>query len=287
MTTRVMSAPVAGMLVAALFWPQLFAKGPKIDFFVPKGVQVSTFLPLGGVKAASPSAATAFDIDPDGLPAIAAGAAIKLYGAPRDLVKLSVPSVDDFAWMRDGRLLLVTQGHIAALSPKGPILGPALPIPGMHVRPAGDDTAYVFGGSKEPQNHDVYLLRQDGMVAKLVSLPTAVTAVAGNETTTFVATDRMILRLDANEPARIALQTGDAVTSLELAERERLFYSTKSAVGYVDRDGGAVEFIRGDGGLLRARGSRLFVLLSSGNLLRIDPTDGFGDATKVDNPARP
>lgn len=282
MTERALSqrwrAHVTGLLLAALISPQVFAAGPTVDFAVPKGVQVSTFLPLGNVKPANLSAATAFDIDPDGLPVFASGAALKLFGSSRDLLTLGVLAIDDFAWMRDGRLLFVTQGHLAALSPKGVALGPALPSPRMHIRPAGDDTAYVFGGSNESQNHDIYLFKRDRTVAKLASLPVAVTTVAGNETTTFVAAGKMVLRIAMNEPARSVLQTQDAVISLETTPQGGLFYSTISAVGYVDRDGSATEFIRGDGGLLRVRGSRLFVLLSSGDLLRIGPTDGFGAA---------
>jgi hypothetical protein len=249
-----------------------------LDFAVPKGVQVGNYVPLGNGKPASLSGTIAFDIDPDGLPAIADGTAVKLFGSSRELVKLGGLAIDDFAWMRDGRLLFVTQGHLAALSPKSVILGPELPDRFMHVRPAGAETAYIFGGASEPQNHDVYLFKRDRTVAKLVRLPVAVTAVAGNESTTFVASGRTVLRITLSEPARMVLQTQDAITSLEMAPHDGLFYATKSAVGYVDNNGEASEFIRGDGGILRARGSMLFVLLSSGNLLRIGPVERFGAA---------
>jgi hypothetical protein len=255
---------------------QAISAGSTMDLAIPKGVQVNTFLQLGDVKPGNLSPSTPFDIDPDGLPVLADGAALKLFGSSRALLTLGASTIEDFAWMRDGRLLFVTQGHLAALSPKGVVLGTALPNPGMRIRPAGDDTAYVFGGASEPQNHDVYLFKRDRTVAKLASLPVAVTAVAGNETTTYVAADNMILKITLNQPASLVLQAHDPVVSIEMAPHDGLFYSTKAAVGYIDRDGGATEFIRGDGGILRARGSKLFVLLLSGTLLRVGPTEGFG-----------
>ncbi len=269
---------VVGALVALLIPVQAIDAAPTLDLAVPKGVQVNSFLQLGDVKLTRVSPATAFDVDPDGLPVVADGSSLKLLGSSRNLLALGSFNVDDFAWMRDGRLLLVTQDHLAALSPKGVVLGTVLPNAGMRIRPAGDDTAYVFGGPSQPQNHDVYLFKRDRTVAKLASLPVAVTAVAGNESTTYVAADKMILRITLNQPAVVVLQAQDPVISLETTAQDGVFYSTQSAVGYIDRDGRATEFLKGDGGLLRVRGSQLFVLLLSGNLLRIGPTDGFGAA---------
>jgi hypothetical protein len=269
---------IAGTLVAALIPVQAISAEPTLDLAIPKGVQVNSFLQLGDVKPTQVSPRTAFDVDPDGLPVVAEGSSLELLGSSRNLVALGNFNIDDFAWMRDGRLLLVTQGHLAALSPKGVVLGTALPSAGMRIRPAGEDTAYVFGGPSEPQNHDVYLFKRDRTVAKLANLPVAVTAVAGNESTTYVAADKMILRITLNQPAVVVLQAQDPVISLETTPQDGLFYSTQSTVGYIDRDGGATEFLKGDGGLLRVRESQLFVLLLSGNLLRISPTDGFGAA---------
>jgi hypothetical protein len=84
-----------------------------------------------------------------------------------------------------------------------------------------------------------------------------------------------VLRIALNKPVRAVLETQDPVMSLEIAPNDGLFYSTKSGIGFLDRNGEAVEFIRGDGGVLRVRGSMLFVLLSSGNVLRLGPVEKF------------
>ncbi len=254
-----------------------FAAEPSISFAVPDGVKVGMMVEPDEAKPGPDPAATALDIDPDGLPAIADGAALRLFGSAQELLKLD-DRIDDFAWMRDGKLLLVTRGRLAALSPTGIVPSLELPVPGMRVRPAGANTAYVFGGATQPANHNLYLFGRDGKVAKLASLPAPVAAVAGDGSTSYVAIERTILRVALDQAPRVVLQTRDAIVSLETGPNDALFYSTRSGVGYVDRFGRAAEFIRGDGGLLRARGSMLFVLLSDGSLLRLGPIEKFDAA---------
>jgi hypothetical protein len=170
----------------------------------------------------------------------------------------------------------VTQNHLAGLGPQGVELSIALPSPGMRIRPAGDDTAYVFGGPTAPANQDVYLFSRDGSVVKLATLPGPVRAVAGDGTTTYVAMDRTIIRIALNQPTRVLLQSRDPFVSLEIGLQAGLFYATTSAVGYVAKDGTASEFIRGQGGLLRLRGSSLFLLFSNGpRLVRLSPVEAL------------
>jgi hypothetical protein len=191
------------------------------------------------------------------------------------LLSLGVLAIDDFAFMRDDRLLLVTQGHLASLSPKGLILSTALPTPAMRIRPAGKDTAYVYGGSSEPQNRDVFLFSRDATATKLATLPSTVTAVTGDGITSYIATEKTILRIALQQPARALLRTRDPIVSLELAPGEGLFYSTTSGVGYIKGDGTAYEFIRGSGGILRIRNGSLYVLVPEGHLLRLGPVSAF------------
>jgi hypothetical protein len=275
---------LVSLLVATLVPLCIAAAEPAVDFAIPSGVKAAIVVDSGGTTPKTVSTSTAFDVDPDGLPAIIDGPALKLFGSSQELLALDTNRIDDFAWMRDGKLLLVTQGHLATISPKGVVPDMALPAPGMRVRPAGANTAYVFGGADPAINRDVYLFARNGKMTKLLSLPMPVSAVAGNGTTTYVATERTILRIAFNEPVRVIVETRDPVTSLVTGPNHAFFYATKSAVGYVDRDGRAVEFIRGNGGLLRRRGSMLFVLLTDGTLLRLGPIDQFDAALEpVDN----
>ena len=265
------------VLLSASFLFDRAAADALLDFAVPSGVKAGVMV-SEDVAAGSISANTAFDVDPDGLPAVAEGARLKLFGSAQELLTLNTPKIDDFAWMRDGKLLLVTQGRIAAVSPEGIILSLALPFAKMRIRPAGADTAYVFGGPEEPANHDVYLFSREGKIAKLVNLPDPITAVAGDGNKTYVAAGNVILRIAMNEPIRAMLKAKEPIISIESAPNDALFYSTKSSVGYVDHLSRAFDFIRGEGGLLRTRGSMLYVLLSNGALLRLGPTEKFAGA---------
>ena len=266
---------IIGLVSAILLSPRAALAETPLDISTPKNVKVSALLQPDGAKPSAASIAAAFDIDPDGLPAIADGTALKLIGTSQEMLSLGVLPIDDFAWMRDGKLLLITQSHLASLSPKGVVLSLELPTAGMRLRPAGNNTAYIFGGTSEPTNHTVYLFARDQTVTKLASLPSPVTAVAGDGTTTYIASDKTILRTAWNQPPRLLLETRDPLISLEVAPHEGLFYATKSSVGYIDRNGDASEFLRGEGGSLRLRGSTLFVLLPSGNLLRFGPVEAF------------
>lgn len=250
---------------------------PLLDFAVPAGVKADMMV-SENAAAGGTTLDSAFDIDPDGLPAIANGSRLYIFGSAQELLTLDTPKIDDFAWMRDGKLLLVTQGRLAAVSPEGVVLSLALPAAKMRIRPAGADTAYVFGGPEEPANHDVYLFSREGKIAKLVNLPAPVTAVGGDGKKTYVAAGNVILRIAVNEPIRAVLKTKDPIISIESAPDDALFYSTKSSIGYVDRLSRAFDFIRGEGGLLRARGLKLYALLSNGALLRVSPTDKFSGA---------
>lgn len=264
------------LAVSLLSIAAVAAEAP-IGFAIPAGVKSVMMIDADPAQPDT-TAATLFDVDPDGLPAIADGTALRLFGSSRQLIDLGGPRIEDFAWMRDGALLLVTGGRLAALSPSGIVQSLALPVAGMRIRPAGPDTAYVFGGAAAPVNRDVYLFARTGRIAKLATLPAPVTAVAGDGRTTYVAVERTILRIALDQPPRALVETRDPVVSLEAAADDALFYATRSSVGYLDRAGRATEFIRGDGGPLRTRGSTLFVLLSGGNLLRLGPIDRFATA---------
>ncbi len=266
-------ATLLAALWAIVALPSIAATEPLLDFAIPSGVNAA--IVVGSDKTPPPSAAAAFDIDPDGLPTVIDGATLKLFSSGQQLLALETPRIDDFAWMRDGRLMLVTETRLASVSGNAVVLSLDLPTRGMRVRPAGDNTAYIFGGTDPAISRDVYLFARDRTITKLISLPVPVAAVAGNGRTTYIAAEKTILRVAFNEPVRAVLQTQDPVIALETGPNDSLFYATRSGIGYLDAAGRAAEFIRGDGGILRARGSLLFVLLSSGTVLRLGPMEKF------------
>ncbi len=260
----------------ALSLPQAQGTSSALQLAVPKTVHVDLLLAPPGATANSVAPTHGFDIDPDGLPVVARGATLLLMGAARPLVTVGTQPIGDFAWMHDGSLLLIIQGHLAGIGPHGLTLGPQTPVPGMEVRPAGKDDAYVFGGTSQKSRHDIFLFGRDGRIAKLLSAPAPVTAVAGDGTSTYVALGRSLLHLDAGHPIKPVMHTHSAVISLAMTSSGRLFYATKASVGYLTADGVAHDFLRGQGGLLRVHGDALFLLLrSQGRIIRFSPLEAF------------
>lgn len=276
-----MSLRIAAVLLLAIFAapgtiPRLAHAGAvNFKLVVPRNVEVSTLLIPPGSTPAAPGSNLAFDIDPDGLPVFADGPNLKVFGSPRPLATAGSKPIEDFAWMSDGALVLLTQGRLAGLGPKGVELGPATPAPDMRVRPAGKNAAYIFGGAHEPANHDVYLFERTGRIAKLFAAPGPVTAVAGDGKTSYVATERTLIRLAEGKPAKVVLKTADPIISVDVAP-QGLFYATASSVGYLSRAGVAYDFLRGAGGAVRVRGSALFLLLrDDGKVIRFKPIEAF------------
>jgi hypothetical protein len=259
--------------------PRANSANPDFDVAVPKDVQVSTLLPFPDAAAGILAPDTGFDIDPDGLPVVADGTSLKVMGAKAPLMSLG-KRIDDFAWMRDGALLLVSENHLAGLGSGGLVIGLELPNPGMRIRPAGLDTAYVAGGASEPANHDVNLFARDKRIAKLATVPAPVSAIAGDGATTYVAIGAAVLRFSGTEPVRLLLQAPEPIVSLDKGPNG-LFYATAARVGYVTDDGNAYDFIVGQGGLLRVRGSSLYLLVHDGaRLIRFNPVDAFDSFSK-------
>ena len=243
---------------------------------VPQAVHVDLLLAPPGGTAAPVAATHGFDIDPDGLPVVAQGATLLIVGGTKPLVTVGQQKIGDFAWMGDGSLLLTTQGHLAGIGPHGLVLGPKTPVPDMEIRPAGKDEAYVFGGASQTSPNDIYLFGHDGRIAKLLSVPAPVTAIAGNGASTYVALGRSLIHLDAGQPIKSVMSTHSALISLAMTPSGRLFYATKASVGYVTADGAAHDFLRGQGGLLRIHGDALFLLLRhQGRIIRFSPLQAF------------
>jgi len=94
---------IIGLVSAILLSPRAALAETPLDISTPKNVKVSALLQPDGAKPSTASIAAAFDIDPDGLPAIADGTALKLIGTSQEMLSLGVLPIDDFAWMRDGK----------------------------------------------------------------------------------------------------------------------------------------------------------------------------------------
>ncbi len=249
-----------------------------LQLAVPKDVHVSILLAPPGTGPNLALTTRAFDIDPDGLPVMAAGASLKVFGSSKPLATTGSQAISDFAWMRDGSLLLVTHDHLAGLGPHGLLLGPNTPEPDMEVRPAGKDDAYIFGGVRQPANQNIYLFGRDGRIAKFLFAPAPVTAVAGDGATTYVGVGRTLIRLRDGHPIKVLMHMHSSLISLDMPSFGGLFYATKASVGYLSKSGKAYDFLRGQGGLVRVHGGALYLLLQgSGRIIRFSPVRAFAD----------
>lgn len=234
--------------------------GPQLELLVPKGIQTTVYLNKDqSVKPAT----KAFDISPEGLPFEADGQLLRPLMASGQKQRFEVSSIDDFSWMGDGTLLIISKNSLLQGEAESLSVGPSLPEQGMHIRPAGEAAAYIFDGNATATNHTLYLLRREAGFTKLVTLPYPITAVAGDGDTTYVATGKTVVRLQWDQSTEVVYVSNFPIVSLELAPEEGLFFSTQSAVWFLSKEGRALEFVRGFGGQLRLRNEALFLFSSS------------------------
>lgn len=245
------------------------------EFATPKDVTVDILVSLPRDMTKSRDLNN-FDLGPDGVPIVLDGPDLLVLGANKKFHTFSDLSVSNFAWMRNGSLLVVSQDQLADLGPGGLTLGPTLPSTQMRIRAAGANTAYVFGGANEPGNHNVYVLARDKTFLKLITLPTPVVDVTGDGATHYIATSRSLLRIGVPDGIAILLQTSDDIISIASSSQGGVFYATRTGVGYVEKSGAPFEFIRGQSGVLRVQGSSLYFLATPGpQLFRIGPIERF------------
>ncbi|MBI4351182.1 MAG: hypothetical protein HY550_07065 [Elusimicrobia bacterium] len=207
---------------------------------------------------------------------------------------------DDFAWLGNGELVLCARDSLgylerseesAAVERKRSRLAPALrfvpavklPYKGMRLFAGKNATLYLVGHNARTGNDEVYLyeVRRGGegaeaRVGKLLAAPRRVSAVAGDAETTFIAMDRLIVKLTKgkSEAERVFLHPGEPVKSLAYAENAGLFYATASAVGFLGRK--PFEFLTAKKAQLSLRGGTLYIFLQeTQEVLKIEGLQGF------------
>jgi hypothetical protein len=235
------------------------------DAALPRSAHMESLLIPDGETG---SANSDLDVTAAGLPVVADGARLFALGSGKSVVDIAPFRIDDFAFMRgDGRLLLISGDRLISPGPDGPVQGPILPSSGMKVRPAGETTAFLFGGIVEPASHDLYMVRSDGMLAKLATMPSPIVDVSGfagdddgaASIDVFIATGRNVFRIVGRRPVKKVFEADADIFSIAATPNGAVFYATRNGVGYVDDDGPAVEFMRGHTGVVRTGGKSLYV----------------------------
>jgi hypothetical protein len=217
-----------------------------------------------------------FDVDADGRPSVLLRHTLIAPqitdDKPPDKLRIAgVETIGDFAWMADGRLLLVAGKSLGELTEDGfdPIL--TLPDEHMKVGPASDNECYLYGGRNAKTRRNLYLYRKDGTLLHLLAAPEPITAVAGNREFTFLAIGTRIYLFSEGRPLLAAYSTTGSITSLAMSEPAGVFFSTTDSVGYVSEPGRGFSFIQGKGAPVQVRDDSLFLFFPDAGVMRCWP----------------
>ena len=221
-----------------------------------------------------------FDVDGDGRPfVLLRHTLIALQvtdDVPPEALRIGgVEAIDDFAWMAEGRMLLIAGKSLGELTEDGfdPIL--TLPDEHMKVAPASDNECYLYGGSSAKTQCNLYLYRKDGTLLHLLVAPAPITAVAGTREFTFLAIGAKIYLLSEDKPLLAAYSADSNITSLAMSPPAGIFFSTDDSVGYVSEPGRGFSFIQGKGAQVRVRGDSLFLFFQDAGVMRCSPISRF------------
>lgn len=273
-------APIkVGSLICALLMASLGVAHAdrESDLIVPKGVNVSALL-IARDGSSGGHMIELLDVDVEGRPVFVDGALLRVLGSTDIMAFLDVPKVDAFSWMRNGSSLFIVGARLASFDGRRMTSSIGLPHMGMRVRAAGQHTAYIFGGDQPRGNHTVYLVARDGSVAKIVTLPVAVSDVTGDGLITYIAAGNRVLKIAPGPSVSVALQLHEDILSISNTSSGGIFYSTRSVVGYLGASGASFSFMQTPADVLRVQGSALYVFVREGpHLLRVDPVDSFGE----------
>lgn len=180
-------------------------------------------------------------------------------------------SISGFAWMRDGALLIVIGDELHEMTTEGLKRVRRLPSRDMKVSPASSDEFYLYGGSGDAQQRNVYMCRRDGSILHLLEASSHVGAVVGDGKNTFVAIDDSIFIVAAGKPLALLASIGEPVRSIAIGPDNSLFYSTDDGVGICTGPGEGFFFLRGSGGLVAVNGDQLYLYLPNEGIVSYSP----------------
>jgi hypothetical protein len=233
-----------------------------------------------------------FDVDLDGRPVLGIrNLLIRLQVRPEEepesLAIDGIEQIDDFVWMEDGSLLVISGRILGEVTEDGFKTVLELPDSGMRLAPATADELYLYGGRTANQRREVYLLRRGSGLVHLLRAPAPVTAVAGNRAVTFLAADNSILLLSEGRAPSVVLVTDAPIRGLAFSLPTVLFYSTDDAVGQLSRPGESAVFIHGKHADIRVRGGGLYLFFPREGILRCSPLSHFANlSTKLERAVR-
>jgi len=272
-------------------------RASDIEVMLPQDLKATFVTSFDGLWADRPAQPLLFDVDNDGRPFIGLKhtlIAIQVADdEPPDSLRITgIEAIDDFAWMEDGRVLLVAGKSLGELTEDGfdPIL--TLPDEQMKVAPASVNECYLYGGKNAKVRRDLYLYRKDGMLLHLLRAPAPITAIAGNREFTFLAIGPKIYLFTEGKPLLLVYSTDSNVTSLAVSPPAAIFFATANSVGYVSEPGRGFSFVQGKGAKVQVRDGSLFLFFPDQGIMKCSPISGFVKMAEdlqqaVDDASRP
>ena len=269
----------------------------KLFLPLKSGITVGWVLPVEGnvqeKKTYKPSGHFRFAIDPEGIPWFGYEHKLLVNFGEKVLFAVDQP-YEDFNWLDNGNFVICTKtawGFLGKASEKNkkteesihtlrfrPVM--KLPYKNFRIFPGRKNSMYLVGYNSSKREGEVYLVIQEKQkwnTKKLFAIKKRITAVTGDGEETYVAIGRSIIKLspDKNDIKGIFLHPKEKITGLEFSKESGLFYTTKSAIGYV-YDTFGFEFMESPGTQIRLLDKSLFVLLGEiHGVLRIDGVNKF------------
>ncbi|PKL45161.1 MAG: hypothetical protein CVV41_03460 [Candidatus Riflebacteria bacterium HGW-Riflebacteria-1] len=198
----------------------------------------------------------------------------------------------DFVCLDNGAVLFATTSRLALLrvipaagtQPASVILQPVAMLPPDCSRmvKGADNCLYFICNDEKTGKNTVWLFKPQSYQGtrgipefqKVFVADVPVNAVAGDGVTTWVASGKMIIRIDAQKQLhRQYLHPHHVIVDLAYTKTGGLFYATGFAVGYAG-DIGVVEFLNTRGPLIACAGSSMYVMFPDDyGLMAVDGVD--------------
>lgn len=193
----------------------------------------------------------------------------------KSLTLKGVDSIDDFAWMGNGALLVISGRKLGAPTGQGFRVLITLPAEDMKIAPATADYFYLYGGDTPAQRQNLYVYERSGSLLHLLWAPQPIGSVSGDGEFTFLAVGDSVYLLVPGRLLTLVFAAGDEVTSLAMAPPWGLFYATANKVGYVRESGKAYAFLTARDAEVRVDGEDLYVLIPGDGIVKGSPVSSF------------
>ena len=243
-----------------------------------------------------------FGIDGEGLPWFGYNGEALLNLWEQTLVIVDQP-YEDFTWLDNGKFLMCANGSLGDLVEKPenaretkspfPIMqfNPFFKLPHKKFRifSGRNNVIYLVGYNPQQKKNELYLLKEKAErefdIKKILATKQKITAVAGDENRIYVTMKRMIYKLstDGKNIEAIFRHPKEEITALEFSQESGLFYTTKSAIGFIGVES-AFEFMESSDTKIRLRDESLYVLLGETyGVLRMDGINKFKNLADINS----